>query len=689
MEFINPSFLFALTALSIPVLIHLFNLRRYKKEYFTNVRFLTQIQQETRKRSQLKQLLILLARLLAISSLVLAFSQPYLRSAFQKDKSSVRHAVSIYIDNSYSMENVGPGGRLFESAKQKAVEIVSAYKSSDIFQLMTNDLEGKYQQFVSRDEFLGMLKEVNISSATLRLSEIISRQNEVFSEQHDASPVVFLISDFQKSTSDLGNSKPDSLSRFVLVPVESLNRNNLYIDSIWFPSPVHRPGQTTKLNARVRNCGTESLEKIPLRLSVNNIQKAVTSFNIGPGQTIDITVPFTENFSGIQLGSLELTDFPVTYDDKFFFSYNIVSEIQVLSIYGNSENPYLKTLFATDSSFEFHSYQSSHIDYNHLNSQNLITISGINELSSGLSQELKFFLEQGGSIIIFPPDKQTLETYNQFLRSVGAATFGNLDTLKQRVASLDLENEIFKDVFEKDASGTIQLPENADLPVVLRFYPITIPMGSETVVLMKLQNGLPFLTCTSYAKGKLYLLASPSDPLFTNFQQHILFVPVLFKIAFLSERQQNLYYIVGKNEGVRLPFDSVSGKMIVKIRKYNGNQEFIPEIKSNGQIIQGYVHGQVREAGWYYILLGNKILSGIAFNYDRKESDLNCYNSSEIKEIIKKHSFRNFFVINPSGTPIYHQVEQLNMGTPLWKWLIILAILFIGAEIMIIRLIKT
>jgi hypothetical protein len=689
MSFINPYFLFAFLTLSVPVLIHLFNLRRYKKEYFTNVKFLSQIQQETRKQSQLKQLLLLLARMLTVASLVMAFSQPYLRSAFQKEKSSSRHTVSIYIDNSFSMENNGPGGRLLESARHKAVEIVTAYKSSDAFQLMTNDLEGKHQQFVNREEFIGMLKEVQVSPATLQLSEVVSHQNEVFTEQHDASPVVFLISDFQKSTSDLDNVKPDSLSRFVLVPVESQKRDNLYVDSVWFPSPVHRPMQPAQLNARIKNCGRSSFEKIPLRLSINNVQKAVTSFNIGPGQTIDITVPYTENSGGIQSGSLELTDFPVTYDDNFFFSYGIQSEIRILNIYGNTENPFLRTLFTTDSYFVFDSYPSNQVDYNHLNSRNLICVSGINDISSGLAQELKSFLEQGGSVLIFPPEKQLSESYKKILGSIGAPVFGNLDTLKQRIYSLDLDNEIFKDVFEKNASGKVILPENADFPLVFRSYPMSIPTGSVTNVLMKMQNGQPFLTCTYIGKGKLFLLASPADPLYTNFQQHILFVPVLFKIAFLSEKQQGLYYIIGKNEGVQIPYDSAGGKELVKIRKSAGGQEFIPEIKSSGQAILGFVHGQIREPGWYDVIRGEKIISGTAFNYDRKESNLDCYSTLEIKDIISKHNFKNLFVINPAGIPLTRQVEQMNMGTPLWKWFIIMALIFIASEILIVLFLKS
>ena len=69
MQFVNPFFLLALGTLAIPILIHLFNFRKFKKVYFTNVRFLQEIQQETKKQSQLRQLLILIARLLAIAAL--------------------------------------------------------------------------------------------------------------------------------------------------------------------------------------------------------------------------------------------------------------------------------------------------------------------------------------------------------------------------------------------------------------------------------------------------------------------------------------------------------------------------------------------------------------------------------------------------------------------------------------------
>jgi len=157
MEFVNPLFLFGLLAIGVPILIHLFNFRKYKRVYFTNVRFLRELKEQTKKRSQLRHLIILLLRILAIICLAVAFSQPYIPFSKNRVKADSRNAVSVYIDNSFSMEAMGSKGPLLEEARQKAREIAGAYKSTDIFQVLTNDFEGKHQRLVSRDEFYRML----------------------------------------------------------------------------------------------------------------------------------------------------------------------------------------------------------------------------------------------------------------------------------------------------------------------------------------------------------------------------------------------------------------------------------------------------------------------------------------------------------------------------------------------------
>ncbi len=363
MHFIHPLFLFALFALAIPILIHLFNFRRFKKIYFTNVRFLSDIQQESKRQSQLKQMLLLAARLLAVACLVLAFSQPYIPSPEQHKQKAGKHAISIYIDNSFSMEALATDGRLIDIAKSKAIEIAQYYQPGDIFQLLTNDFEGRHQRFYSREQFTRLVDDVRLSPVSRSLSAVVRRQNDLMAGNHNIVSNSFLISDFQKSSSDILSIKPDTSCSWYFVPIYPQHRNNLYIDTVSFESPIHRPNQMVRLKVHICNYGKESMEKVPIKLVINKVQKALTSFSVESNSATEIILPYTENGTGIQFGTLELVDYPVQYDDRFFFAYSISQKIPVLCINGTGENQYLNALFRGDSSFHFVNLSDKKLDY--------------------------------------------------------------------------------------------------------------------------------------------------------------------------------------------------------------------------------------------------------------------------------------------------------------------------------------
>ncbi len=149
MHFLYPAFLFALVSLAIPVIIHLFNFRKYQKVYFSNVQFLKEIQEQQASRRNLKERLILAARLLALLFLVFAFARPYIpgKNAANTGK---QQAVSIFVDNSYSMQTLNKEGTLLDEAKRRAKEIASAYNINDRFQLPAQDFEGKTPALVKQ-----------------------------------------------------------------------------------------------------------------------------------------------------------------------------------------------------------------------------------------------------------------------------------------------------------------------------------------------------------------------------------------------------------------------------------------------------------------------------------------------------------------------------------------------------------
>ncbi|MBO7227129.1 MAG: BatA domain-containing protein, partial [Bacteroidales bacterium] len=101
MQFINPLYLIGLLAVAIPILVHLFNFRRYKKVYFSNVAMLQQLQSQNKKQSQLKHRLILLCRLFAVVFIVLVFARPVLVDDDKAVNMGGVSYVSVYLDNSF------------------------------------------------------------------------------------------------------------------------------------------------------------------------------------------------------------------------------------------------------------------------------------------------------------------------------------------------------------------------------------------------------------------------------------------------------------------------------------------------------------------------------------------------------------------------------------------------------------
>lgn len=689
MQFVSPLFLIALSAIIIPILIHLFNFRQFKKVYFTNVAFLREIQQETKKQSRLKQLLILLARILTITALIFAFAQPYIPAPGGIRQQTGKKAVSIYLDNSYSMEGLATEGRMIDDAKTKAREIAAAYSPSDIFQLMTSDFEGRMHRFTNRDQFLQLLDEVTISAITRDLSEVITRQNDLKSQSGNAGMEAYLISDFQKSTHSLPSARPDTAIRWFLVPVTASVKANLYIDTIFFASPVHLPGQTVRLHVRIRNSGGDALEKVPVKLTINGIQKTVANFSIAPDGETSLVMPYTENNAGFRYGEISITDYPVVIDDPFYFTYRVMDAIPVLSIYDPDPNPYLQALFGNDSSILYRSVELRQVSYSNLFSHSLIILDGVRDISSGLATELNRYVRDGGHLVVFPPVAGPTTSLNTFLSLLSIRGYGSPDTNRQRISNINIESDLYQDVFEKNSSGKIILPDNPDLPVINRCYTIQSSPENVPEILLRMENNQPFLLSQVTGKGKVYLFAGACDPAHSNFPRHAIFVPTLFSMALQSQPYHPLSYHTGENVTAEIPTDSLPSSEVYKIRQTGGSFEVIPAVIRSGMRSYIQTHDQIRTAGLYRVMSGDREVTGLAFNYDRKESDMACFTPQELKEQVRQLNRKNIMMLGEKTRSLTRQIEEYHKGTPLWKYFIILALLFLAAEIALIRHFKT
>ena len=227
MQFVYPSFLFALSAIAIPIIIHLFNFRRYKKIIFSDIRFLKQVQEETKSKRKIKELLILISRILAIAFLVVAFAQPFLPLKETKQLAAQK-AISIYIDNSFSMGNEGKNGILLETAKNKVQAIINGYGNDVTFQILTSDFEAKQQRLLSKNDALQSIDQIKLSSSSKLLSSVIKRQKQAFENQSQKNQISYIVSDFQKNFTDIEQVKNDSTLSLNFVPVQANIDHNIF-----------------------------------------------------------------------------------------------------------------------------------------------------------------------------------------------------------------------------------------------------------------------------------------------------------------------------------------------------------------------------------------------------------------------------------------------------------------------------
>lgn len=345
MSFLFPSFLFALFAILVPIIIHLFNFRRYKKVHFSNVSFLQALQLETRKRSRIRQWLILAARIITVACLALAFAQPFIPGKNRDAGIKGEKAISIFIDNSFSMQAQGNDGQLQEMAIEMAREIILASSGTDKIQLLTQDFEGRHQLFYTKDEALQLLEEIKSTSSTHLLSEIIQRQKDLLQKGDAPVKRAYVISDFQVSSADLQQVKEDTGAYFQLLPLVPNNNANLYIDSCWLLSPELAMNAPINLTVRIWNKSNIELKDQVLNFKINNEEKLPVAYSVGANASVDVPINFVIRKAGYQWGHIYLNDAEILFDDDFYFSMYLPEKLNIMHIKGAGCTGYIDKLF--------------------------------------------------------------------------------------------------------------------------------------------------------------------------------------------------------------------------------------------------------------------------------------------------------------------------------------------------------
>ena len=673
MSFLYPGFLWALTALAIPVIIHLFYFRRYQKVYFSNVRFLKEIKEETATRNRLKHWLILVARLLAITALVLAFAQPFFPDEQATEQRASRQ-VSVFVDNSFSMDALGEDRSLFEQAKNRAQLIADAYGVDDRFQLLSGDLAGAQQRLLDKDAFLAALDELQLSPKTPSLEQVHERQQDALARSEPGAGVVYMLSDFQKSVADF---TPDTALQINLVPMLGTEQRNLALDSAWFEEPVQVRGQRASLHVRIRNYGSKDAERTGIKLLLNQEVKAIGEVDVPAGQAVSDTLAFTVPDQGWQAGEVQITDYPVTFDDTWFFSFPVATEVPVLVLGKAEGNPFLNRVFNNSNLFRLQNEAAENVDYASLGQHRLIILDGLTSLSSGLTAELQQYTQSGGALLIFPGENADAASYNSLLNPVGASLGAKMDRNRE-VTSLNTENPLFREVFSS-------VPRNIALPTASFSYRLPASAMSPEDNLMRFKDGDSFLGRFTAGAGSVFLCASPLNRESSDFPvQAGLFVPFVFRLAVLGSGNQAIAHVIGRDDWIDLEpsqLAQLAAQDQQPMVRMGDQLEFLPRTEQRGNRYRINVSDQAVQAGQYNVVLPDGQQAGtFSMNYDRRESRLEFLNSNELEA-----AYPQTKVLPAESNRLAASVGRISDGRKLWQVCLIFALAFLAIEMLLIR----
>ena len=714
MSFVYPSFLWGLLALAIPIIIHLFNFRRTKKIYFSNNQFLKNVKETTTSKLKVKHLLILLARLAFITFLVLTFAQPYL-SDDDSEESGLgdNPLVYLYLDNSLSMSSeLSSGVRGIDQGVSFVDEIAAYYPRNTQYKLLTNGFGSFSRVPKSSEELTDLVANVSLTGVSRSMDEVLQKiQSDVqlagLQGQKIEQADVYMISDFQKSTSgEMNELGQDTILQVNLVPVQSSYRHNVFVDSMYLANPFMMAGQENELAVALRNEGSEAVENLIIRLLINEQQVGSGSVDINAYATS--TVSFPLNFSLQQQNQCRIVfeDYPVTFDNEFFFTLNLGDKINVLEITSDLAANRMNSatnvgkVYANESIFNFQSYSINNLDYSLLDNTNLLILNEIesdNQNAVVLLPYIREFLEDEGHMVFILPSSGDISFLSEITRNASLTAQRQTYTDSTGVqtvtlANPDLANPFFDNMFEGQA-------DNFDMP-------FAVPLVSHNLrgnSLLNYKTGDPYLLSlrTPFTSGdQVFVFSTPLRQEFTSLYRHAIFVPVMYRLASMSKSLDvPLYYPMGENtvtlEASRL-LDSASqevsgARYLYKLRR--DEQELIPAQRVvNGRLLME-VPQNVVEAG-FYELVRTEESANATQNAERLLSL--SFNNTEAESLVEQYTVADMEqrIANLEQVSLYEAediedftalMQSKNDEVSLWKYALLLALLCLLVEILLIR----
>lgn len=677
MIFLQPWVLWFLLFLVVPIIVHLFNFQKPKKIFFSNIQFIKEVDKVVTQRIKLKQWLLLLARLLAIASLVFAFASPVLKHSSHSINTVGNRSVIVLIDNSMSMTASNPKGVYLEQAKFLAREIVKSYDATDEFQIQTTGKLRLNANFIRKNEALERITEVTFHQNTFSYKKFVEILPMLFQDASSANRSIYILSDFQKSTflSEVTDKKWAGDYKVHFVPLSNQTFKNVFISDLEPESHVFEKGKPLTLKCKIHNLSEEKIPKLSIQTEVNGKIVAIASESLEPNEVKSAQITYTIQESGWQKAKVFIEDYPIQFDNERYFCYYVAEKHPVLLVKGSQNSLYLeKFLQEVATNFKVKTINTFELSNENLKDYEVLILLGIKDLTLGNANRISDWVKQGGGLLFFPNDDMNSKQVQSLYDQLKIGEWKNLEILTQKIAmeNPDIDMPFFKDIFLPNKKNA-EL-ESPNFQKIYVFEPLKESIYQKVV---KLKNQYPILVQNRVGSGQVFTFTFFPDLKWSDMVLHSLFAPLVYKSMWLASNAQKwfLQMPIGQSDIYKVP--SLS-KSLVKLKK--DNKEWIPEQYPQSGILSLNFNKLELEPGNYELVQNDSLIVSIGFNLPVSESDLTPANTDFLNQ--------NGLILDTNSNVLVQTIQESEQGIPLWKYFVIFCLLMLVAELLILKLIR-
>lgn len=685
MNFLSPALLFGLLAASIPVLIHLLNLRKLKKIDFSTLHFLKLIEKQKVRRVKLVQWLLMALRVLIIMMLVLGFSRPVLQeTSIPGFTSAAKTSVVMIIDDSFSMEVVDGGGSLLNKAKGVADRIISGLKDGDDARVVLTS--GRDEDAgIAKADLVGLkkfIKELEPAYVADDLNSAVIRAAKLMEESENLNKELYILSDLQRST--LGDPKEftdissliDSRVKTWVIDLKTKKTVNSAVVGLKINNQVFEPGKDVSVTATIRNFSDDDINNGVISLFVNEERGAQKSFSLEAGKITDVTLSAPVKKTGYSSVMVQIDEDDIKTDNQRYGSVYIPKEFNLLLLGKKDDVKFIRAAIEAGSfagNMKITGRDISQTGATEFTGVNMVIVAGSGE--SADLRKLKDFVNGGGGVLLFPGENTSLKGYSELLNGFGVPVPTELKkdakALPGKFASVSFNHPLLKEIFVTPYGNSVESPG--------LFTWFRLPAGGG-VDIITLADGGSFLKETRRGKGKVLTIAAPP----TLASGDLPLVPVFAPLVYRS-----LFYLASQEPAAQ---GTVTGEEISISAKRSGGGKI--EVTSPGGLTSylrtvgdgdGVRFDETHVPGMYRFIRDDEEIDLVPVNTDSTESNTGYLADEELKAYFAAVKFKEMPKVVSAGEDFTQNVLEARTGSELWKLFLIFALILLAVEMYFAR----